>query len=411
MSHAASTRTAHFACLRQAVRAACLPIAALLTLLLVVACNRPEQSPPSTTTTDAPPAPAASGVTRPAAPVLLVSDIDLLRMTPGLMGAGPVITGALQPARRAELRAELGATVQQVLKENGQAVTAGELLVRLDDTALRESLASAEEAVRASTAALAQADRAAGRLRTLQAQGMTTTQALEDAEQRRIAANSEVVAARSRVAAARQQLRRTEVRAPFAGVLSERKVSVGDTAQMGMALAKVIDPRSMRFEGLVSADRVKDMQTGQTVLFTVNGYNTTFQGAIQRLDVTASAGTRQLDVQVAFKDPAQAPRVAGLFAEGTVQLDGDSVLVLPESALVRSGEQVKVWRLQDQQVRLVPVTLGVRDARTGLWPVQTGLSAGDRLLRNPGSNLQDGQGFEMASLVPPAAALASAATR
>ena len=68
---------------------------------------------------------------------------------PATQAAGPVITGSLQPERRADLRAEVSAVVLQVLKDNGEPVRAGDLLVRLDDTAIRDSLTSADEAVRA----------------------------------------------------------------------------------------------------------------------------------------------------------------------------------------------------------------------------------------------------------------------
>ncbi|MDP0971963.1 HlyD family efflux transporter periplasmic adaptor subunit, partial [Klebsiella pneumoniae] len=78
----------------------------------------------------------------------------------------------------------------------------------------------------------------------------------EDAEVRRNAAQSELAAARARVVTARQQVTRTEIRAPFDGVVSERKISVGDTVQIGRELIKVIDPASMRFEGQISADRL-----------------------------------------------------------------------------------------------------------------------------------------------------------
>ena len=179
-------------------------------------------------------------------------------MNASARAAGPVITGSLQPERRADLRAEVSAVVLQVLKENGEPVRAGDLLVRLDDTAIRDSLASADEAVRAAAQAFEQAERQFQRLKTLQAQGMASTQALEDAEIRRNNAQSDLVGgASARVVQARQQLQRTEVRAPFDGVVSERKVSAGDTAQVGKELLKVIDPRSMRFEGLVSADRMQ----------------------------------------------------------------------------------------------------------------------------------------------------------
>ena len=92
---------------------------------------------------------------------------------------------------------------------------------------------------------------------------MASAQALDDAEVRRNTAQSELEAAKARVVLARQQLQRTEVRAPFDGIVSDRKVSAGDTAQVGKELLKVIDPASMRFEALVSADHVGEVKAGQ----------------------------------------------------------------------------------------------------------------------------------------------------
>lgn len=79
------------------------------------------------------------------------------------------------------------------------------------------------------------------------------------------------------------KLQRTEVRAPFDRVVSDRKVSVGDTAQVGKELVKVIDPASMRLEGVVSADRMHELRIGQGVRFRVNGYpQVDFTGQVHR---------------------------------------------------------------------------------------------------------------------------------
>src|SRR5712692_2591267 len=75
---------------------------------------------------------------------LLVSAEDLATIRNSALSSGPAITGSIQPERRADLRAEVQAIVLQVLKENGDVVKRGELLVRLDDTAIRDGLASAE---------------------------------------------------------------------------------------------------------------------------------------------------------------------------------------------------------------------------------------------------------------------------
>jgi membrane fusion protein (multidrug efflux system) len=386
--------------------------------LALAACSKGADKPASPTTGE----PAATAAAAPAsAPTLLISPEDLRTVGTGDASQGPVVTGSIQPERRADLRAEVSAVVLQVLKENGEAVRAGDLLVKLDDTSIRDSLASAEESQRAAGQAFEQAERQVQRLKTLQAQGMTSMQALEDAEVRRNSAQSELAAAKARVVAARQQLQRTLVRAPFDGVVSDRKVSAGDTAQIGKELLKVIDPRSMRFEGTVSADRMHEIRLGQEVKFRVNGYpDAQFAGKVRRVDASANPTTRQVEVLVAFADPASAPRVAGLYAEGRIATgsgngagsnnNGNTAqpLMLAEASIVRQGGSAYVWRIKDNKLQKVAVQLRERDARTGEVPVKAGLTEGDRILRNPSSTLVDGQKIEFAGPTTTAAASSAA---
>jgi membrane fusion protein (multidrug efflux system) len=362
----------------------------------LAACGKPAPSGESAATGASAPTSKAAA----AAAVLLLSPEDL-RTVSGGAGGGAVITGSVQPEKRADLRAEVAAVVTQVIKENGDAVKRGDLLMRLDDTSIRESLQSADAGARAAQQAFDQAQRQVERQKTLQAQGMATAQALDDAEGRRNSAQSELVAARGRVVAAQQQLRRTEVRAPFDGVVSDRKASVGDTAQVGKELLKVIDPRSMRFEGLVSADRMGELKVGLSVSFRVNGVEgVTFAGKVQRVEAAANSVTRQMEVQVAFADPAKAPRVAGLYAEGRIEGAGSTSPMLGEGSIVRLGNETYVWRVgKDGKVAKVPVQLGERDARTGEWRLLGGLAEGDMVLRSPASTLVDGQKVEFAKTV------------
>lgn len=338
------------------------------------------------------------------APTLLLAPEDLRTVALTDRAQGPVITGSIQPERRADLRAEVSSVVLTVLKDNGEAVRRGDLLVRLDDTAIRDSLTSADESVRALNQAFDQAERQVQRLKTLQAQGMTSLQALEDAEVRRNNAQSDLVAARARVVSARQMLQRTEVRAPFDGVVSGRLVSAGDTAQVGKELVKVIDPRSMRLEGLVSADRLHELKVGQKVAFRINGYpQGEFAGTVRRIDAAANATTRQVEVLVAFAG-GEVPRVAGLYAEGRIESATTRVLTVGESSVVRAGDATHVWRVQDLKLQKVPVQLGERDPRRGEYPVIAGLAEGDRVLRNPSSALLDGQQVELAAALATGAA-------
>lgn len=326
-----------------------------------------------------------------AAAKLTVAAEDTLTVQARASVSGPVVTGSIQPERKADLRAEVSAVVLQVLKENGDTVRRGDILVRLDQTVLRDNLNSAEDAARNAAQSLDQAERNLQRLKTLRASGMTSLQALDDAEVRRNGVQSEVSAANARVVQARQQLDRTVVRAPFEGVVSDRKVSAGDTASVGKELLKVVDPKSMRFAGRVSADKIGVVRVGQSVNFGVNGYpGQEFHGVVTRVDPTANDVTRQVEVLISL-DANRQPGVAGLYAEGNIAVPGVQSLVLPESVFVRTGDKVSVWRIKSGALNQVSVVLGSRDPRTGNVEVRSGLSEGDTILRNPNSNLKEGQ--------------------
>lgn len=337
---------------------------------------------------------------------LTVAPEDILTVKSNAMTSGPVVTGSVQPERRADLRAEVSAVVLQVLKENGDTVRKGDLLVRLDDTAIRDALNSADEAARAASQAFEQAERTLTRMKTLRESGMTSVQAMDDAQVRRNNAQSDLAAAKSRAATARQQLARTAVRAPFDGVVSDRKVSAGDTAAIGKELVKVIDPNSMRFEGRVSADNIAHVRSGLPVTFRVNGYgDQEFRGVVRRVDPAANDVTRQVEVLVAFAKDSPQPRVSGLYAEGTILADARDAVALPEQAVVRAGDSAYAWRIKDNQLQKASVKLGARDARTGYYEIKEGLATGDIVLRSPSSNFQPGQKIVMSA----AAKMASAA--
>ena len=359
----------------------------ILCALALTACNK---SPEKTD--------KAAASERP----LIISAEDLVTVQSNALVSGPAITGSVQPERRADLRAEISAVVLQVLKENGDSVRKGDLLVRLDDTAIRDSLTSAEAAARAASQAYDQAARQFARMTTLRTSGMVSAVALEDAEIRRNTTQSDLAAAKTRAAQAGQQLQRTAARAPFDGIVSDRKVSAGDTAQIGKELLKVIDPRSMRFEGLVSADHIGQIEAGQLVTFRVNGYGEqTFNGKIRRVNPTANATTRQVEVLVDFADPKQQPALAGLYAEGRIETQSSQGLTIAASALVREGDKTSAWRVQNNTLQKVDLVIGERDPRTGDFVLTSGLAQGDTLLRHPSAILKEGQKIDMAT---PAAA-------
>lgn len=323
---------------------------------------------------------------------LLLSAEDLLQLGVKTLASGPTITGSVLPEKRADLRAEVSAVVLSVLKENGDPVKRGQLLVQLDDTSIRDTLSSARTAAEAASQAYDQAQRQYERMVKLREGGLVSAQQVEDAEVRRNTTQSDREAAKSRLVAAQQQQARTMVRAPFDGIVSDRRVSGGDTAQVGKELMKVIDPASLRFEGFISADSVGMVHPGQVVSFRVHGFeDKEFTGAITRVNPAANAVTRQVEVLVNFAAGQQQPGIAGLYAEGRVEVAQRQGLSVPASAIARDGDNAFAWKVAGGKLNKVALKLGERDPRSGEYIVESGLVAGDAVLRYPNTTLHDQQ--------------------
>lgn len=350
-----------------------LTIIALCVATAVAACSKP---------------PAAK-VEEEAKPLQLVAQ-DLMTLSPSTLAKGPVISGSLQPVIKAELNAEVSGIVMQVLKDNGDTVKAGEVLVKLDQTTYRDKLLSAQEAERSAIVTLEQANRQLKRMQSLSKQSLVTQEGLEAAENKANQAQSDLASARARLVEARQQMEKTEVKAPFSGVVATRKVSAGDTAQIGKGLMVLIDPASIRFEGFVAADRVGQVKVGNTVTFKVNGYSGQFfTGKVERINPLANESTRQVQLLVTM-DLNEQSLVAGLYAEGYVEAQNSSALMVPESAIIREGDKSFVWQFANNELKKAEVRLGGKDERWGTQEILSGISSGTQILRHPQGALKDG---------------------
>lgn len=247
-----------------------------------------------------PPAPSTNAAATAASVSLVAADIITLEANP--FSRGPFISGSLQAKKQADLRAEIPAVLLEVLKENGAVVKKGELLLRLDDSSITQALRASEESLHTLSRQLEQAQRQWQRLKTLSEKGAVSSLTLEEAQLRLQAAESELTAAKAKVAQDSQQLTRTQIRAPFNGVVADRAVSTGDTLQMGNALIKVLDPSSIQFVGYVPANQADAVKPGLKVFFTLSGRSTPqYTGIIEAVNPVVDTQTRQVGVQVALE--------------------------------------------------------------------------------------------------------------
>ena len=313
------------------------------------------------------------------AAVLVVPD-NLAVVDSELVESGPTLSGMLKAERTAQIRAQVGGAVLALYVDKGGRVSAGTPLALIDTLVPAEQARSARSQLRSAEAAADVATKNGERADVLHRAGAIADRDLEAAHSQQLAADANVADASSRLASAENQLANALVRAPFAGVISERPVSTGDVVQPGSPLLTLVDPTMLTLEASVAAEYLASMKVGTKVEFAVTGVaGHRFTGRIARINPSVDAVTRQAQLYVEVPNPDQA-LASGLFADGRVALSSVRMLSIPLSALDTRAATPSVKRVRGGTVELVPVTLGVRDELSERVAVVTGLARGDTLL-------------------------------
>jgi len=338
------------------------------------ACNKPGK-------TEAPTADSTTVVVGPENVVIALADT---------IRTGPSVSGTLDAERTATLRAELNAQVTEVLAEAGTPVASGQLLVRLDATGVRDQYLSAKTARDAAETSAELAHSDLTRDQRLMDAGALAQRQLEATRRAALQADAALADSRARYATAELNLRRTEIRAPFAGIVATRSARVGDIVQMGTPIATVIDPKSLRLEAQVPVDQISALKIGTTVLFTVSGYEgRQFHGLVSRVSPAVDPATRQVPIVVRLPNN-EGTLVSGLFVNGRVATQSRAGVTVPTLAVDQRGLRPAVYRIKGGQLEKVEVELGFEDAVTERFEVRSGLAAGDTLVLGTAQGLAPG---------------------
>ncbi len=331
----------------------------------------------------------ATDTATPSVVALTPADIGEARLD--TIAGGVLLSGALEPARRVMLKAQIDGTIGSLLVDRGSAVRKGQLLLTINAEGIRDQAASSASAIAAAKAGVAVAEQRRDGSRALFAKGAIAELDLRAAEAQYEAAVADLVAVQAGATSAQESASRTRITSPIDGVISEREVQVGEPVSNGGALLTVVDVRTLELAGQVGVDVASQLKTGMNVEFTVESRpDQSYRGRVARIDPEANAGTRQVGVYIELPNTNR-ELTAGQYATGRVLLDTPSALVVVPNVAVRMRDgKTMVAIVADGQIRLQEVTVATRDEARGLVGLSSGLDAGARILVMPGSGLDHG---------------------
>ena len=295
--------------------------------------------------------------------------------------------GSLRSDEAVILRPEVAGRVAQILFKEGEPVAKGAVLVKLDDSVQQADLDRAQANL---TLSRTKHERSID----LRNKGFLSGQALDEAVNNLKVAEADAELMRARAS-------KTTIRAPFAGTIGLRQVSVGDYVKEGQDMVNLesLDPLKVDFRlPELVLSQVRDGQALQVVLDAVPGK--TYDGRVYAVNPLIDANGRSVVIRarVSNKDGKLRP---GMFAR--VRLftsESKDAILVPEESVFPVGDDKYVYKVVEGRAARQKVEIGQR--REGKVEIVSGLGAADVIVTAGQLKIRDGAAVRVVEAPAPA---------
>ena len=283
--------------------------------------------------------------------------------------------GSLKSNESVVLRPEIAGRIAAIHLREGMPAAKGAVLVALDASTQAAELRQAE-----ANLALSQANHR--RTEELYEKKFVSARARDEA-----AANLKVLEAA--VALAQARLQKTQIRAPFAGIVGIRNVSIGDYVKEGQELVNIEDIGALKADFRLPESYLSRLRKGQSVEVSTDAMpGQTFKGTLDAIDPLLDASGRAISLRARLENPDLKLR-PGMFVRVRLAFGGERQgLAVPEEALVPAGDDNFVFRVVEGKAQRVMVKVGQRRGAT--VEITEGLKVGDEVVSAGQLKLRDG---------------------
>ena len=271
-----------------------------------------------------------------------------------------VSSGSLLAAEQVDIYPEISARITQLNIREGQPVTAGALLVKLFDADLRAQLQKLQ----------AQADnarRTEDRNKQLLARGGISQQEYD-------IVTTNLRSSLADIDLVRANLQRTEIRAPFSGVIGLRNVSAGAVVSPSTLIARLQQTTSLKLDFSIPEKYGQSVRNGSPISFSVDGSREPSQGVVYAIEPGVDEQTRNLRIRARINNTTAKFR-PGTFARVTLTIQNEQSLVVPTQAVIPQTRTNQVILVKNGKAVFKDVKTGLRTA--GSIQILSGVQAGD----------------------------------
>jgi membrane fusion protein (multidrug efflux system) len=325
-------------------------------------------------------APEASGKGPKGPQVVVTAPVAAKELTLAISAVGSLLAG-----ESASIHAEIAGQVQRILFEEGQPVKKGDILVEMDTSLIETDLRKARAALDVATANFSRDDK-------LKKSGFVANQQWDTSR-------AELQSAEAAVANAEILLQKATIKAPFDGIAGLRSFSPGDYAAAGQELSSIVSIAPLKLEFTAPEKDYAAVKAGQKISFSVDSYpGDTFAGEIYAVDPRINPENRNFTARATIPNDDGRLR-PGMYARISIDTATRAgVLMIPEEAVIPSGNDSYVFVAQNGKASKRKVVLGARQA--GEVEAVSGLKEGEKVITAGVMKLQDGGAIDEQAASP-----------
>jgi RND family efflux transporter MFP subunit len=344
--------------------------------------------------------------TRPPESLETVRNISLLAVQQGNVPDLLEAVGTVRAAQTSEIASQAMGNIVEIRAHEGDRVQRGQVLAIIDDSqprtavdrAIAADLAAQQQLVGADSD-LALAESTLKRYQALLEKKSVSPQEFDEVRSRQQAAVARRDMARAgqaqtqaALSQARTSLDYSRIRAPFDGVVTEKKADPGTLASPGMPIFTVEDVRRYRLEADVNESDLQYVKTGQQVPVVIDALsNSALKGRVVQMVPAADSASRTFLVKIEL--PTDARLRSGLFGRAQFSRGQRQALMIPRTAIVERGQLQGIYVLDQNRVaNLRYITLGKLSGAD--VEVLAGLQDGEQLVAKPGAVDLNGKRIE-----------------
>lgn len=296
--------------------------------------------------------------------------------------------GTLSAVRDPTLSAEIAGKVAKVLARSGEPVKKGQLLAFIDPTDARHQADVDSGEIARLSALLAQQERVVARQSELVQKNFISKNALDDTVAQRDALGSQLASARSRASLSQRNVGKTEVVAPFDGVIEVQIVSSGDYVKLGDPLFRFVANDRLRADLPFPESAAPRIRVGMPVrLLSPLAPGTPIDAVVEDIRPTVGETNRAIDVIARLENPG-ALKGGGSVDAIVITGQKDNAIVVPEQSVVLRPAGKVVYLIVDGKAKQRVVEVGSKQG--GLIEIVSGLEGGETVALDGAGFLSDG---------------------